>query len=250
MSSNSVSISAPRFIVAPSQLLRENKNYLWVFMILLDKAAGSRSASISGKDLIRLSGLPRQEVRDSLHWLKCNGYVKKIISHEGSGCYLLSIEGSLPPDPLGPSIPPYVSDEARDAFRAISLPPVRQAGRKFIADPSDESLSIPPQLNNLASVICEFFNNHKGGAKTKRAFASLITSLIQIFEDKGGGIDAVKKQLEIAIERSRAGERKWDSITYSNWDRFGRQKQQSWEQNSRPSTQQIVTKFEEDFADH
>jgi hypothetical protein len=244
MSKNSVPLSAHKFIIAPSELLQENRDYIWIFMILLEKASNSKAASISGSQLIEASRLTPQQVRDALQWLRENGYVKKTVDENENSIYLLSVEGAFPPDLSRYS---YASEALRKANKSVSLPPVKQGSRKFVATPFGTP-SIPPQLSSVASIICDFFNDHKGGVKSKRSFDSLLNSLMQIFDDKGGGIDAVKQQLELAIERSKSGEKKWDSITYSNWDKFGRKKQQHWEQNSRPSTERIVNMFEEDLA--
>lgn len=107
---------------------------------------------------------------------------------------------------------------------------------------------VPRTLQPVASMICDFFNNHKGGTKTEKSFKGMITNLLRILEDKDGGIKAVKEQLRLAIERSLAGEKKWDSITYLNWERFGKKQGPAWATNNRPSTDNISSAFEEDSA--
>lgn len=108
--------------------------------------------------------------------------------------------------------------------------------------------SVPDDLRPLSELICSFFNEHKAGAKTQRAFAGLILQLRKILQDKSGGIQHVKKQLQTAIEKSQMGEKKWSCITYENWERFGKQKTPAWQINNRPSTQAFTTIFEEDAA--
>jgi len=108
--------------------------------------------------------------------------------------------------------------------------------------------SVPDDLRPLSELICSFFNEHKSGAKTQRAFSGLILQLRKILQDKSGGMQHVKKQLQIAIEKSQMGEKKWSSITYENWERFGKQKTPAWQINNRPSTQTVTTIFEEDAA--
>lgn len=106
---------------------------------------------------------------------------------------------------------------------------------------------VPIKLQPVAHLVCNFFNNHKGGQKTKQALDGLIANLLRIAEDSGGGIDHVKKQLMEAIERSEAGEKKWASITYSNWERFAKASKPKWDQpNNRPATTKIVSKFSDD----
>lgn len=124
-----------------------------------------------------------------------------------------------------------------------------QSSKRFVARPE----IIPIKLQEAASVICDFFNNHKGGAKTQTAFEGLLSNLTKIASDPGGGIDAVKGQLQEAIDRSRAGEKKWHSVTYLNWERFGKKaKPLAWGQqlqgSARPSTVALVSKFEGDEA--
>lgn len=245
MGANRVTLSSQGFVVAPTRLLRENKNYIWIFLILLERAGGSGSASISGPELIKLSQLPAVEIKQAIDWLIANGYIKKI-AESSAIRYLLSIEGvfCLQPEP-----------SASNAFAKNVKSPrkinVARSGRKFIATIDQlDSLDISEQLKQVSSIICDFFNNHKGGVKTRRSFEGLLNSLTKILNDPGGGIDAVKKQLQLAIEKSKSGEAKWDSITYQNWDKFGREKSIRREENTRPSTQQIISTFEEDIADY
>lgn len=108
--------------------------------------------------------------------------------------------------------------------------------------------SVPSELLPVADLICSFFNDHKAGAKTQKAFTGLITQLLKILRDRNGGILHVKKQLEFAIERSEIGEKKWSSITYSNWERFGKQNKSFAQVNNRPSTHAATPIFDEDAA--
>lgn len=108
--------------------------------------------------------------------------------------------------------------------------------------------SVPSELLPAADLICSFFNHHKAGAKTQKAFAGLITQLLKILRDRNGGMLQVKKQLEFAIERSEIGEKKWSSITYSNWERFGKQNKPATQVNNRPSTHAATPIFDEDAA--
>jgi hypothetical protein len=60
-------------------------------------------------------------------------------------------------------------------------------------------------------------------------------------------MDHVKKQLEEAIEKSSMGEKKWISITYSNWERFAKTSKPKWDQvNTRPATSELLTKHKDD----
>lgn len=94
----------------------------------------------------------------------------------------------------------------------------RKTGR-FVAKPND----VPSTLSAVAEEVCEFFNKHKAGQHTERAFQGLLDQLAQINEDECGGINAVKSQIETAITVSKTGEKKWQSILYKNWCLYGKQ---------------------------
>lgn len=122
-------------------------------------------------------------------------------------------------------------------------PGAGESNRKFKPCADD----IPFDLQNLAEQICNFFNAHKSGAKTKRAFDGLIKELLRIKADKAGGIKAVQTQLATAIKRSEMGEKKWASITYENWERFG-QNAQSKQKVQAPQLPMISVAFAEDMV--
>lgn len=103
------------------------------------------------------------------------------------------------------------------AGHAATPPSIPRSSARFTATATD----VPSNLKKVAEQICSFFNSHKSGAKTKRAFNGLIKELLQIQSDKAGGIKAVQSQLSVAIKKSEMGEKKWASITYENWQRFG-----------------------------
>lgn len=118
-----------------------------------------------------------------------------------------------------------------------------RSSSRFAADPRH----VPSELQNVAAMICEFFNEHKAGAKTKRAFEGLVKELMQIKLDKAGGVKAVQNQLSIAIKRSTMGEKKWSSITHENWQRYG-QNGQSNSKFQSPQLPMISVAFAEDMV--
>jgi len=129
-----------------------------------------------------------------------------------------------------------------EGWQTLPVAPARKS-KKFVIDEE----SIPLKLEPVAKLVCIFFNKHKGGQKTKQALDGLITNLVRIAEDPGGGMDHVKKQLEEAIEKSSMGEKKWISITYSNWERFAKTSKPKWDQvNTRPATSELLTKHKDD----
>ena len=74
-----------------------------------------------------------------------------------------------------------------DGWQTLPPRPARK-GKKFVAVKE----VVPIKLQPLASQICKFFNNHKGGQKTQQAFDGLISNLIRIADDPGGGISHFK----------------------------------------------------------
>lgn len=143
--------------------------------------------------------------------------------------------------------PSPVQDPQPSPMRPLQEPqqaPSAPKSGKVVAVPR----SVPSELLPAADLICSFFNHHKAGAKTQKAFAGLITQLLKILRDRNGGMLQVKKQLEFAIERSEIGEKKWSSITYSNWERFGKQNKPVAQVNNRPSTHAATPIFDEDAA--
>ena len=142
-----------------------------------------------------------------------------------------------------PYIPPAQQQLVPQAPPAPAAPTPQRRQSKFRATGE----LVPLKLQPIANQVCNFFNNHKGGQKTQQAFDGLISNLIRIADDPGGGIGQVKKQLDEAIARSEMGEKKWASITYSNWERFAKTSKPHWDQqNTRPATTEIVSKFKDD----
>lgn len=129
------------------------------------------------------------------------------------------------------------------AGHAATPPPIPRSSGRFTATATE----VPPELKKVAEQICSFFNSHKSGAKTRRAFNGLIKELLQIKSDKSGGIKAVQSQLAIAIKKSEMGEKKWASITYENWQRFGQGStvKSNFQSQSLPA---IQVAFEEDMV--
>lgn len=129
------------------------------------------------------------------------------------------------------------------AGHAATPPPAPRSSGRFTATATE----VPLELKKVAEQICSFFNSHKSGAKTKRAFNGLIKELLQIKSDRNGGIKAVQSQLAIAIKKSEMGEKKWASITYENWQRFGQGStvKSNFQSQSLPA---IQVAFEEDMV--
>ena len=115
------------------------------------------------------------------------------------------------------ALSPYISNNSINPPISPQRPSASGGNRRTVASPE----AIPGELQSISELICLFFTHHKGGAKTKRAFEGLIQELLKIKQDKQGGLNAVKTQLNEAIAKSEMGERKWTSITYQNWQRFG-----------------------------
>jgi hypothetical protein len=80
---------------------------------------------------------------------------------------------------------------------------------------------VPAPLHNFCDRVIAYWKHDKGGAKTQKAWNQLMTSLAQILAE--GGSDALLEQFKLAHEAAVDG-KKWASIRYSNWKRFGLQR--------------------------
>jgi hypothetical protein len=222
-----------------------------------------RTVMDSIKDL-QLKGLIEKTARYENGERKTNIYTLKLWNHASplqenavSGESHLGAKSALTPDPkckkqqtLGAGfaheLEPLNNNHINPPISPLETPapqPPTTSG-KFQA--TDQA--IPPDLKFASNLICNFFNKHKAGAKTQKSFAGLLVQLQKILKDPGGGIQQVKGQLQSAIQKSEMGEKKWNSITYENWQRFGKQKNAAWQNNNRPSTELHVDIFEEDRA--
>jgi len=170
----------------------------------------------------------RDAVNNALNELRKYGYLEDRIK---------PVSNRRPINPEDQSLENQVGQVQAPAIGAA------RSSSRFAADPRH----VPSELQNVAAMICEFFNEHKAGAKTKRAFEGLVKELMQIKLDKAGGVKAVQNQLSIAIKRSTMGEKKWSSITHENWQRYG-QNGQSNSKFQSPQLPMISVAFAEDMV--
>lgn len=143
-----------------------------------------------------------------------------------------------------PLIPPTDSEPVEVERVPAPTTPTKRALR-FKAKPEN----VPRPLQEASELACAYFNDHKGGQHTSKAFQGLLTQLELIRQDRGGGIEAVKEQLRLAIEVSEMGGKKWQCIMYKNWEMFGKRKVNVQHANERPHTQVASIAFEEDTAE-
>ncbi len=81
----------------------------------------------------------------------------------------------------------------------------------FTPTPDD----IPAALLPVEAPLMAFWAE-KGGQRTKAAWTALLGNLERIQSDLDGGTDVVRQQLDNAIQSG------WTSVTYANWQRWGR----------------------------
>ena len=103
----------------------------------------------------------------------------------------------------------------------VSEPPppptmIQATSRRRRFEPSEEL--IPFELMPVAPEILGFWAT-KAGARSERAWASLITQLSLILNDPQGGTDALRSQLQQGIDR--ASIKPWMSVTHSLWRTYG-----------------------------
>jgi hypothetical protein len=213
-----------------------------------DGAGSSDSVEPCYDAICSCANISRATAADCVSSLRQKGLVEKTVKLNQGGrpenIYRLKLwEVEKAP---APTAPPPCSEPAPIPPR---LPASTGSPKKFAA----VNAIVPVKLQAVDTQICSFFNSHKGGSKAKVAFDGLIDNLLRIERDPDGGIDEVKAQLREAIERSTAGEKKWISITYSNWKKFGKKnKPPTWGQQfqggGRPSAVALVSKFDDDQA--
>lgn len=78
---------------------------------------------------------------------------------------------------------------------------------------------IPEELQPLRNEILTFWDEHKGGKKSQRAWDNQMSNLKKILSE--GGMAEVKSQLEKAEHAAIHKGRPWLSIAYSNWRVYG-----------------------------
>jgi hypothetical protein len=95
-----------------------------------------------------------------------------------------------------------------------TMTPATPRRRRF--EPSEDL--IPFELMPVAPEILGFWAT-KAGARTERAWTSLITQLSLIQSDPQGGTDALRAQLQTAIDRAPI--KPWMSVTHALWRTYG-----------------------------
>jgi hypothetical protein len=197
-------------------------------MVLWDKAGQSQEAWISMAGLIDKCKMNVHTVKAAIKWLQENGYVKKIERPGRVNHYELSIEGSLTPGSEEPRAPESLGLSEAGGTPGSQEPPELQTPETSepiygaaAGNALAKRLVVGEALHSHSDKILEFFNKHKSGKKTIRAFHGLLAELAKILNDPSGGSAAVSSQLQRAIDSSALHDKKWASITYENWKRFG-----------------------------
>lgn len=219
--------------------------------------------SLEEKQLLsKTTRYEKGERKTNIYTLKIWNYdsplQNKAVSSPSQGCESLSAESAPTPDPKcknRPTLSAGFAPKQEPLTKNHIYPPVSPLPLSAPASPTTQTnrfrateAIVPIALHPVSDLLCSFFNEHKSGAKTRKAFDGLILQLTKILEDKGGGMSHVKKQLDTAIQKSQMGEKKWNSITYDNWEKFGKAKTPAWQINNRPSTETVAAIFEEDAA--
>lgn len=104
----------------------------------------------------------------------------------------------------------------------VATPPMERGRPSATAEGALSVKVIPEALQPLRNEILTFWDEHKQGKKSQRAWDDQMRNLVKILEDPKGGIFAVKEQLEkaahAAVHSPKGG---WAAITYSNWRSYG-----------------------------
>lgn len=268
------------FIGFPTWILKKqinepewlSRNEMLLILVLQAFADGMRSESkveTNLETLSKMTSLSKRTIIETTQMLEAKSLIEKqskyVDGKRANNIYTLKIWNLEPPwargnggktdvlsadfapseggDLSADSAPsPYYSNNSKNP----PISPQRPAASGGSRRTGSSQEAIPEELQSISALICLFFDKHKGGAKTKRAFNALIEELVKIKEDKLGGIDAVTAQIKAAIKKSEMGEKKWTSITYDNWQRFGMKNQRN--NNLHSTTRQLPT-ISATFAD-
>lgn len=93
----------------------------------------------------------------------------------------------------------------------------RASSRAFAPSEADIPASLLPVQTELIG-----FWKHKGGKRNAVAWSFLLGQLEQIQGHIEGGTDVVRCQLTRGIAVVQAGGKPWTSVTFDNWQRYGR----------------------------
>lgn len=130
------------------------------------------------------------------------------------------------------AIPSAVAPPKGPAGGIVSEPPpptkpMKPRAKRF--QPSEEL--IPPGLLPVAPEILGFWAT-KAGARSQQAWNSLMTQLGLIQSDPQGGTDALRAQLQTAIDRAPI--KPWMSVTYALWRTYGLRPQSTFSRRQTP----------------
>lgn len=246
------------FTALPDNLFGILEGHEWAVMMAL--AHHGYSSYPSQQRISTLAGISLATTKRVLFSLKEKGLVewdsrKRPDGGQGSNLYRLTIDHLWNPAPLAQGeLPPssqratpqltesYEQDlleqDSKEPIEAPLTPLASEPGR--MAEPLLERGQPTPEINPenvlrikvipeplqpLRNEILTFWDEHKGGRKTQRAWEDQMRNLVKILEDPKGGIFAVKDQLEKAARAAIHGKNGgWAAITYGNWDKYGKDK--------------------------
>lgn len=256
-------------ITEPDWLSRNEMLLILVLQAFADGMRSESSVETNLETLSKMTSLSKRTVIETVQLLEGKELIEKrskyVDGKRTSNVYILKIWNLEPPGrgagtggrgglsaDSAPSqgsdlsadsaLSPYYSNNSKNPPISPHRPAASGGSKRTVATPE----AIPNELQSISALICLFFSKHKGGQKTKRAFDGMIAELLKIEQDKFGGIGAVKAQIELAIAKSEMGEKRWTSITYQNWERFGANNQRN---NNLRNTPRQLPQISATFAD-
>ena len=122
-------------------------------------------------------------------------------------------------NPLKASFPDQPQQGALEALLEASDENTPAKGKKTSFQPTEAD--IPAILLPVRLEILGFWKA-KAGKKTSEAWNALLANLHKIWDDPAGGTDVLRQQLEAGIEARTYGNG-WQSITYANWSKYGKE---------------------------
>lgn len=107
-------------------------------------------------------------------------------------------------------LPPTADPAPQAATPTKRQPSAKARQQSFNPSPDDIPADLLPVQHDLLDFWAE-----KRGARSQRAWNGLCAELQKIHRDPNGGTDTLRAQLNAAIQ---AG---WQSVTFTNWQRYG-----------------------------
>jgi hypothetical protein len=226
MAEQGLSVVCNGFCLMPNQLLDEapDKSFCLVYLVVYRHGNGSpQGCWCSHQQISRESGVYLKGVRRALAWLEEHGWLEANRRTGSTTVYRVIVQDPERKRPRSKTTykqNPYKQDPKNKIPVGRAAPDgaaTDRGKRSKVFRPRPED--VPPELGGAAAELLTFWGE-KAGSKSQRAWLVLLAELRKIQLHREGGIAVVRQQLQ---NGTQAG---WASCTFSNWERYGRQRVQ------------------------